>query len=118
MMTTYIHLAMDSCMQLAPPGGALTRSAHPCTSSLHAASHAPFPSLPPSPLPSLCMQVECNVGEWIGGTVIKLWYSEAHWEVQRKVPYQVKLDDGRLVFAPLDHDRRGRGLRVARGWER
>lgn len=52
-------------------------------------------------------QVECNMGstgartKWVKGTIAKLWpqQTEGQW-----VPYQVRLDDGRMIFAPLDSD--------------
>eukprot|EP00316_Scyphosphaera_apsteinii_P023109 CAMPEP_0119341044 /NCGR_PEP_ID=MMETSP1333-20130426/101524_1 /TAXON_ID=418940 /ORGANISM="Scyphosphaera apsteinii, Strain RCC1455" /LENGTH=598 /DNA_ID=CAMNT_0007352919 /DNA_START=35 /DNA_END=1831 /DNA_ORIENTATION=- len=47
-------------------------------------------------------EVECNVGEWISGQVVRLWYKENHWEPGRVVPYQIRLSDGKLIFAPLD----------------
>jgi len=44
------------------------------------------------------------------GTVVQLHYSETHWPRGRVVPYQVKLDDNRLIFAPIDDDRVIRAL--------
>ena len=44
------------------------------------------------------------------GTVVQLYYSESHWPRGRIVPYQVKLDDNRLIFAPMDDDRVIRAL--------
>ena len=32
-------------------------------------------------------------------------YREKSWPEGKIVPYQVKLDDGRLIFAPIDDDR-------------
>jgi len=48
--------------------------------------------------------VECNVGPdlWKRGTVVALDYAEEGWK--QPAPYQIKLDDGRLIFAPLDED--------------
>lgn len=48
-------------------------------------------------------RVECNVGEWASGKVVQLWYFEP--AMPEAVPYQVLLDDGRLIFAPEDEDR-------------
>ena len=57
-------------------------------------------------------RVKCCVdeGRWASGTVIELWYTEdsfakgfyAPWQIP--YPYQVELDEGRLVFAPDDSD--------------
>lgn len=48
--------------------------------------------------------VECNVGDdfWMRGTVVALDYVEDGWDAP--APYQVELDDGTLIFAPLDED--------------
>ena len=32
-------------------------------------------------------------------------YREDEWPEDRIVPYQIQLDDGPLIFAPLDDDR-------------
>ena len=55
-------------------------------------------------------RVECKVGRsvhgdsgWVAGEVVALWYTEA--EMRSAVPYQVLLNDGRLVMAPQDDDR-------------
>jgi len=66
-------------------------------------------------LPELRFEVGCRVqcrtgaGEgvdaWSPGTVVKQWYRESHWPKKRTAPYQIKLDDGRLIFAPLDSDK-------------
>ena len=47
-------------------------------------------------------RVKCCVdeGRWASGTVIKLWWWQGFY-----APYQVELDEGRLVFAPEDSDR-------------
>ena len=48
-------------------------------------------------------RVDCSVDdEWIPGMVIKCWYREDDFENGHAVPYQVRLDDGDLVFAPID----------------
>ena len=51
-------------------------------------------------------RVRCRVSqsEWVPGCVAQLWYHEPGWPETRLVPYQVELDDGRLIFAPLDKD--------------
>lgn len=52
-------------------------------------------------------RVECRIGSdpvtgWGAGSVIKTVYREANWPEEVFAPYQVKLDDGRLIFAPHD----------------
>lgn len=48
-------------------------------------------------------RVECNMmgGRWQKGRIVKLWYQI---DVGQWVPYQVRLDDGSLIYAPADHD--------------
>ena len=55
-------------------------------------------------------RVLCCVGpdEWLKGTVVALMYRNSEEEGRgagRVSPYQVELDDGNLIFAPLDDDR-------------
>ena len=50
-------------------------------------------------------RVECNAGSWAAGHVVALWYSEPGWPRGRVAPYQVELDDGRLIYAPADVER-------------
>ena len=52
-------------------------------------------------------RVECCVGknQWLTGTVVALWYSEPDFPSGFFAPYQVQLDDDRLIFAPDDSDR-------------
>ncbi|KAJ1449660.1 hypothetical protein M885DRAFT_534893 [Pelagophyceae sp. CCMP2097] len=52
-------------------------------------------------------RVECCVGrdEWLAGNVVKLWYREPGFPPGFFAPYQVHLDDGRLIFAPEDSER-------------
>jgi len=47
-------------------------------------------------------RVECNVGYWAAGKVIKLWYEPEAGKPA--VPYQVLLDEGRYIFCPDDKD--------------
>ena len=50
---------------------------------------------------------ECSApapGRGIVGTVIKLWYHGCSFEKEYVVPYQVKLDIGHCIFAPVDSD--------------
>lgn len=49
-------------------------------------------------------RVECNCGDWKAGTIVKCWYREQSWEPNSWAPYQVQLDDGQLIFAPIDDD--------------
>lgn len=56
-------------------------------------------------------KVQCRTGRgdgeegWSNGTVVKLWYRESQWPKGRLAPYQIKLEDGTLIFAPMDDDR-------------
>ncbi|CAE8597279.1 unnamed protein product [Polarella glacialis] len=50
-------------------------------------------------------RVECNAQGWETGTVVKHWYRDPSWTAKRVVPYQVKLDHGPTIFAPLDDDK-------------
>ena len=52
-------------------------------------------------------RVKCGVdeGRWASGTVIQLWYTEEGFAQDFYAPYQVELDEGRLIFAPEDSDR-------------
>ena len=50
-------------------------------------------------------RVECNCGKWMLGTVAKLFYVQSTFKEGMCAPYQVKLDDGKLIFAPMDSDR-------------
>jgi len=51
-------------------------------------------------------RVECRTGdeEWSAGKIVALDYSEDSWPAGRVVPYQIRLDNGRLIFAPVDID--------------
>merc|ERR1712087_654559 len=49
-------------------------------------------------------KVECKTGNgWEKGEVIKLLYKESG--MQSVAPYQVRLDQGALIFVPVDDDR-------------
>jgi len=53
-------------------------------------------------------RVECNVGKWAPGEVAALLYRQEGIRTalgEGIAPYQIKLDDGRLIFAPMDDDR-------------
>eukprot|EP00435_Cladocopium_sp_Y103_P069122 s4_g32.t1 len=49
-------------------------------------------------------RVECNVDGFLSGTIVKLRYHEPGWPAEKTVPYQVKLDMGMTIYAPLDTD--------------
>ena len=53
-------------------------------------------------------RVACNTGRtadgWESGAVVKLYHRESDWPEGEVVPYQVRLDDGTLIYAPLDVD--------------
>lgn len=58
-------------------------------------------------------RVECNCGSWKAGTVVKHFYSQKSFPEGMCVPYQVQLDDKKLIFAPADEDRVIRALEDA-----
>jgi hypothetical protein len=62
-----------------------------------------YPEFPPVRF-QVGARVECRTGqdEWVRGKVILVWYREPHWPVNSWAPYQIQLDDGRLIFAPAD----------------
>ena len=51
-------------------------------------------------------RVRCRVSpsEWAPGCVAQLWYREPDWPEGQLAPYQVKLDDGGLIYCPADQD--------------
>jgi len=59
-------------------------------------------------------RVECAVGSprdqnsnsrrWLPGTIVKQWYSEVTFGDNFLAPYQIRLDIGRLIYAPADED--------------
>ena len=49
-------------------------------------------------------RIECNTGGWSKGTVVKTWYREDEWPNNKWAPYQVQLDSGNLIYAPIDRD--------------
>jgi hypothetical protein len=50
-------------------------------------------------------RVECNCGQWSQGSITKLFFTQSSFPPYECAPDQIKLDDGRLVFAPVDEDR-------------
>ena len=53
-------------------------------------------------------RVECNHGPdnptWKLGTVVKLFYVQGSFPKGMCAPYQIKLDDGAYIYAPVDSD--------------
>ena len=52
-------------------------------------------------------RVVCNTGRnseepWEAGTVVALYHREEGWAPGEVVPYQVRLSDGTLIYAPFD----------------
>lgn len=48
-------------------------------------------------------RVECNtVDGWVSGRIIALNYREDDWEPGVHAPYQIRCEDGALIFAPAD----------------
>ena len=55
--------------------------------------------------------VECNAEKgWSRGTIVKLGYTEPSFGPEFLAPYQVKLDNGRLIYCPTDSEL---GVRLA-----
>merc|ERR1711998_362202 len=53
------------------------------------------------------VRVQCCVGQqpdgqpvWAAGSVSAHWYTQPNFPPGMRAPYQIKLDDGRLIFAP------------------
>ena len=65
-------------------------------------------------------RVRCKIGAfaWESGRVIDTHYAEPSWPAGEVVPYQVRLDDGRLIYAPNDEEtviKREKSEAAARG---
>ena len=43
-------------------------------------------------------------GCWLRGVVVGHWWRNENWPDGQAAPYQVRLDDGTLIFAPRDDD--------------
>ena len=53
---------------------------------------------------SLGTRVECRAADaWRPGTIVQHFYTQASFQ-GRYAPYQIRLDDGRLIYAPKDED--------------
>lgn len=50
-------------------------------------------------------RVQCNCGEWKSGTVVGHYWRDATWPKGKIVPYQIKIDNGPTIFAPMDSDK-------------
>ena len=63
-------------------------------------------------------RVECKVGkkEWAPGAVTMHWFRQGDWPPGMFAPYQVQLDDGRLIFAPDDANKCIRAEVSRKGW--
>ena len=49
-------------------------------------------------------RVLCLCGTWLACTVVKHFLVQKRFPPGKCAPYQVKLDDGRLIYAPTDSD--------------
>jgi len=97
--------ALDSCL--------LTDSELEVRAARRAAKEAlglsPDVDLPPRRF-ARGQQVEAFTGDganggWAPGTVVGTNYREPEWPEDQVAPYQIQLDDGTLIFAPMDEDR-------------
>ena len=50
-------------------------------------------------------KVECLCGAWEKGVVTKQFYTQKSFPEGMCVPYQIRLDDCRLIYSPMDEDR-------------
>ena len=57
-------------------------------------------------------RVECKLQDWQPGTVVEQFYVQEGFAAGTCMPYQVALDDGRLVFARQDESHTIRALLV------
>jgi len=49
-------------------------------------------------------RVECkmNTGKFVSGKIVQHWWRAPNWPKQQVAPYQVRLDNGQLIFVPFD----------------
>jgi G3E family GTPase len=47
-------------------------------------------------------KIQCNVGQWVKGEIVAFWFRDEWWETGRYAPYQVKLENGGLIYVPFD----------------
>ena len=45
-----------------------------------------------------------KLGSWEPGTVVKLFYRQSSFPAGTFVPYQIQLDNGKLIYTPIDRD--------------
>ena len=50
-------------------------------------------------------RVECKTGPWVTGTVVAQFYVQKNFQEGTCMPYQVRLDDGSRIYAPVDDDK-------------
>ena len=88
---TACAISMQKAMQMRGPEAAPVGAAAPDPTSLRFATGT---------------RVKCRTGEdsWSPGRVLQHNYREPHFPPGMYAAYQVKLDDGRLIFAPKDDD--------------
>ena len=105
--------AVTTLEEIEPTAQQVFGGAHPITSSIRHSLHLARVARCARETPlrfKVGSRVECCVGtnrgeaQWAPGTVIKLWYTEDSFAQGFYAPYQVELDEGRLVFAPDDSD--------------
>lgn len=50
-------------------------------------------------------RVECRIDEgWSKGVIKRIWWRQEGWGNRRTSPYQIQLDDERMISAPRDSD--------------
>lgn len=56
-------------------------------------------------------RVEANCQEWRSGTIVAHWWRDSNWPEGKVVPYQIKIDYGPTIFAPVDSDQCVRAMK-------
>merc|ERR1712083_837294 len=78
----------------------------PWTRKRDANDDSPNPEPGPVPTDALTYKigdkVQCNCRQWMAGEVVAYWFRDEWWETGRYAPYQVKLDNGGLIYVPFD----------------